>query len=151
MEWRNCISRECYHYVVDFFFKLFQIRILSIISGAILPVVALGFIKSLVDYIKPTNETTEVEALREAYKKAWEENPPIDNDEELETASLADLESFLGEEESQPLEEPITPEIMEFLEKNGELTKEDIENYKKSTKNKGGEDGINPQILPGVN
>ena len=30
-----------------------QKRILSIVSGAILPVIALGFIKSLVDYIKP--------------------------------------------------------------------------------------------------
>jgi hypothetical protein len=33
-----------------------QKRILSIISGAILPIVALGFIKSLVDYIKPSEE-----------------------------------------------------------------------------------------------
>jgi len=30
-----------------------QKRILSIVSGAILPIIALGFIKSLVDYIKP--------------------------------------------------------------------------------------------------
>mgnify|MGYP000288591598 CR=1 FL=1 len=35
---------------------IFQKRILSIVSGAILPLVALGFIKSLVDYIKPTEE-----------------------------------------------------------------------------------------------
>lgn len=32
---------------------IYQKRLLSIISGAILPLVALGFIKSLVDYIKP--------------------------------------------------------------------------------------------------
>ena len=32
---------------------IYQKRILSIVSGAILPVVALGFIKSLVDYIRP--------------------------------------------------------------------------------------------------
>ena len=32
---------------------IFQKRVLSIVSGAILPVVALGFIKSLVDYIRP--------------------------------------------------------------------------------------------------
>jgi hypothetical protein len=32
---------------------IYQKRILSIISGAILPLVALGFIKSLVDYIRP--------------------------------------------------------------------------------------------------
>jgi hypothetical protein len=36
-----------------------QKRMLSLISGAILPLVSLGFIKSLVDYIKP--ETTEIE------------------------------------------------------------------------------------------
>lgn len=34
---------------------IFQKRILSLVSGAILPVVALGFIKSLVDYIRPSN------------------------------------------------------------------------------------------------
>jgi len=32
---------------------LYQKRILSIVSGAILPLVALGFIKSLVDYVRP--------------------------------------------------------------------------------------------------
>ncbi len=36
---------------------IYQKRILSIISGAILPLVALGFIKSLVDYIKPDEST----------------------------------------------------------------------------------------------
>jgi len=32
---------------------IFQKRVLSIVSGAVLPIVALGFIKSLVDYIRP--------------------------------------------------------------------------------------------------
>lgn len=36
--------------------QIYQKRVLSIISGAVLPVVALGFIKSLVDYIKPEEE-----------------------------------------------------------------------------------------------
>lgn len=36
--------------------QIFQKRVLSLISGAILPLVALGFIKSLVDYIKPSEE-----------------------------------------------------------------------------------------------
>ena len=35
---------------------IFQKRVLSIVSGAILPVVALGFIKSLVDYIRPEQD-----------------------------------------------------------------------------------------------
>lgn len=38
---------------------IFQKRILSLVSGAILPLVALGFIKSLVDYIKPEDEVQE--------------------------------------------------------------------------------------------
>lgn len=39
---------------------LYQKRVLAGVSGAILPLVALGFIKSLVDYIKPDG-STEVE------------------------------------------------------------------------------------------
>lgn len=35
---------------------IYQKRVLSIVSGAILPIVALGFIKSLVDYIKPSDD-----------------------------------------------------------------------------------------------
>ena len=38
---------------------IYQKRILSVISGAVLPVVALGFIKSLVDYIKPEDDKKE--------------------------------------------------------------------------------------------
>ena len=37
-----------------------QKRILSIVSGAILPVIALGFIKSLVDYIRPEKAKEEL-------------------------------------------------------------------------------------------
>jgi len=39
---------------------IFQKRILSIVSGAVLPVVALGFIKSLTDYLKPTQDTIDI-------------------------------------------------------------------------------------------
>jgi hypothetical protein len=41
---------------------IYQKRILSIVSGAILPVIALGFIKALVDYIKPTPKPIEVKS-----------------------------------------------------------------------------------------
>lgn len=37
---------------------IFQKRVLSIVSGAVLPVVALGFIKSLTDYLKPDKKET---------------------------------------------------------------------------------------------
>lgn len=39
---------------------IYQKRILAFVSGAILPLVALGFIKSLVDYIKPGNDEDEL-------------------------------------------------------------------------------------------
>jgi hypothetical protein len=42
---------------------IFQKRVLSIVSGAILPLVALGFIKSLTDYIKPKEDNNEVELI----------------------------------------------------------------------------------------
>lgn len=38
---------------------LYQKRIIAAVSGAILPLIALGFIKSLVDYIKPDGEIKE--------------------------------------------------------------------------------------------
>lgn len=38
---------------------LYQKRIIAVVSGAILPLVALGFIKSLVDYIKPDGDIKE--------------------------------------------------------------------------------------------
>lgn len=61
---------------------IFQKRILSIISGAILPLVALGFIKSLVDYIKPEDPTidTGVEPIEEV-------DPILDSELEKEESS----------------------------------------------------------------
>ena len=44
---------------------IYQKRVLSLISGAILPVVALGFIKSLVDYIKPSDDSVVSEKIAE--------------------------------------------------------------------------------------
>ena len=45
--------------------EIFQKRVLSIVSGAILPIVALGFIKSLVDYIRPEEEPSVEESAEE--------------------------------------------------------------------------------------
>ena len=66
---------------------IYQKRVLSIVSGAILPIVALGFIKSLVDYIKPEEPSIAQEA----------EDPAE--------------ETILGQEtDSQPIDE--TPQII---------------------------------------
>jgi hypothetical protein len=39
---------------------IFQKRMLAMISGGVLPIVALGFIKSLVDYLKPAEDVQEI-------------------------------------------------------------------------------------------
>jgi hypothetical protein len=44
-----------------------QKRILSLVSGAVLPLVALGFIKSLVDYLRPEDNTIQIEVNTENY------------------------------------------------------------------------------------
>jgi hypothetical protein len=48
---------------------MYQKRILGLISGATLPVVALGFIKALVDYIKPENANAVLDL--EQHKGQW--------------------------------------------------------------------------------
>jgi hypothetical protein len=60
---------------------VYQKRVLSAVSGAILPLVALGFIKSLVDYIKPESQA---ETVVEEVAKT--EETPIETKEEIYTA-----------------------------------------------------------------
>jgi hypothetical protein len=48
---------------------IFQKRILSVVSGAILPIVALGFIKSLVDYIRPKGIEDSKEEIHETIEE----------------------------------------------------------------------------------
>jgi hypothetical protein len=70
---------------------IYQKRVLSLVSGAVLPIVALGFIKSLVDYIKPE----ETELLAEIPKEIPTEGEEIDGGN-----------SSVPEIEVQPLNEP---------------------------------------------
>lgn len=58
---------------------LYQKRVLSFVSGAILPLVALGFIKSLVDYIKP-NEDNPIAIEDSIEKKSEVESKEVDGD-----------------------------------------------------------------------
>ena len=53
---------------------IFQKRVLSIVSGAVLPIVALGFIKSLTDYLKPEKDETEILLEEPANKEHLEES-----------------------------------------------------------------------------
>jgi hypothetical protein len=98
---------------------LYQKRILSFVSGAILPLVALGFIKSLVDYIKPSEEKPavaiqdNVESMRKVVK-AYDDL--ADEMKDWEEASLTDLQNFedLIEEKIEIQEE--IEEIEEAIE-----------------------------------
>jgi len=56
---------------------IFQKRILAIISGAILPLVALGFIKSLVDYIKPESNPEEFIRNESIDESSYDENQDL--------------------------------------------------------------------------
>ena len=74
---------------------IYQKRVLSIISGAILPLVALGFIKSLVDYIKPENTQNQedstkidIEAIDGGESGAENDNKIESEPEEAETQIL---------------------------------------------------------------
>lgn len=116
-----------------------QKRLLAAVSGAILPLVALGFIKSLVDYIKPESETDPIR-IEDLDVIAEEINHPEKKSKnELEEAiydgfdELEDLESAVEEFQDsignlEELEE-LNPEIkleIEDLEDSIEELEDDI-------------------------
>jgi hypothetical protein len=70
---------------------IYQKRILSLISGAILPIVSLGFIKSLVDYIRP-NQEVEADIL----KSVISDDIPENEDIEIQIDPEQDLEPAVG-------------------------------------------------------
>ena len=110
---------------------VYQKRVLSAVSGAILPLVALGFIKSLIDYIKPQSEfqvkeevkVEETETKEEIYTpedlgemKEWdvtlmdglEEDPVVEETEEKDEDHELDL---VLNEMVEDLEIPTAEEI----------------------------------------
>lgn len=95
--------------------EIFQKRVLSIVSGAILPIVALGFIKSLVDYIKPDendNKDSEIKADEQtAVDQEKEEAQDLDDSDELQDIS-------------EPLKYDDTSDLVELP--GGELELEDM-------------------------
>jgi hypothetical protein len=88
---------------------IYQKRVLSIVSGAILPIVALGFIKSLVDYIKPSEEPVQTE-LEEKIEDIQEEK--IEELEEI-TETVLDEEN---QKKPDPIVEIMTEPVGEFVE-----------------------------------
>ena len=93
---------------------LFQKRVLAFVSGAILPLIALGFIKSLVDYIKPSEDAPKVieEDVEEPGKQIdpeeifdWELYKDLQPDEELMKDFAFDNEDWQELSDDEPFDE----------------------------------------------
>lgn len=112
---------------------IFQKRVLSIVSGAILPIVALGFIKSLVDYIKP--EDDEIADQNEILEKSEDESTEIDDKIEIGKNldggdSIQDeIPEEIDEENniSEPLDNLFDPETEMLTDAGGLLEKSEDE------------------------
>jgi len=105
---------------------LFQKRILAFVSGAILPLVALGFIKSLVDYIKPEGEMKE-EEIEEPGKQSNPEEDELFDWERFED-DFEDEEELVGEyfeQKAQQRENYQTDELLNQDYEDEELFDED--------------------------
>ena len=88
---------------------VYQKRVLSAVSGAILPLVALGFIKSLVDYIKPEPQAeTVIEEIAKAEETPIESKEKIYTQEDLEGIKEWDATLTDGLEE-----EPVAEDMNE--------------------------------------
>jgi hypothetical protein len=97
-----------------------QKRILSIVSGAVLPLVALGFIKSLTDYIKPEVTTDMLHPIQDNTDDTVELDDKPEIKEEIQTEeisveeNIADAEPVnIEQEELQPLNLDIADEDIE--------------------------------------
>jgi hypothetical protein len=85
---------------------VYQKRILSAVSGAILPLVALGFVKSLVDYIKPESQAeTVVEEVAKVEETPIETKEEIYTQVDLEEMKEWDVTLMDGLEDEEAVEE----------------------------------------------
>lgn len=125
---------------------IFQKRVLSIVSGAVLPVVALGFIKSLTDYLKPEEkESTKVDEYFEARNKHMvdivergdkarrkENFVKVDKERRAENIKSAETEYLLSSEANkEKLEESIKQ--ADEIESKSEVEESKAESVKATT------------------
>lgn len=125
-----------------------QKRIVSFISGAVLPLVALGFIKSLVDYIRPDDGVTEevVEEVVEEVKqdnnlnevadRVWEKVDELRKEgklPEITEEDLVDEPTALAFTPYEHSEEDVNEEILDDDDEDGEIGFRD-ESHKEALK-----------------
>ena len=98
---------------------IYQKRVLSVVSGAILPIVALGFIKALVDYIRPSDTESPIAKIEEPTldieKEAEEESFIYDLDEPVESTQDNYAEPILTPivDEAKPIEKSVDTQSIE--------------------------------------
>lgn len=104
---------------------ILQKRILAIVSGAILPLVALGYIKSLVDYIKPNkeNKVKKTDILNEFLKEDSTKKSVDVKQEKLESDKKTKIDNIYKEYEN------LNKQFRKFIDKN----KENKENSNKNS------------------
>jgi len=95
--------------------EIFQKRVLAMVSGAILPIVALGFIKSLVDYIKPDENDSK-------NSEAKTDEPTTFDQEKDKDQDLEDFDKL--QNISEPLKYDDTLDLVELPR--GKLELEDM-------------------------
>ncbi len=130
---------------------ILQKRILAIVSGALLPIVALGFIKSLVDYIRPDKQSDKNDELNKREdiidKKIKEINDNnievlskeygLDKEEEITKNLTNELQSVIDDKIQQELEEKhIKIKELEEKEKDHIDTINNLKNSNFKDKNK---------------
>lgn len=103
---------------------IFQKRILSVVSGAVLPLVALGFIKSLTDYIRPEETITEEEVFTELDKLKSSDNvAEVINDQPVKTSEKV-IDDSSKEKENN--EDSVNPKINDAVINSSRLSKTDV-------------------------
>lgn len=117
---------------------IFQKRILSVVSGAVLPLVALGFIKSLTDYIRPEEledeshsdhlyEEPNLSKIKESLKDFKKETSvnvtDVINDQPVKTSEKV-IDDSSKEKENN--EDSVLPKINDAVINSSRLSKTDV-------------------------
>jgi len=106
---------------------LYQKRVLAAVSGAILPLVALGFIKSLVDYIKPDEDQVTEEIQDDSEEVASDSQLDFD-EEEWDEMHAHDMVLNDMVNQVDPFEEDEEDALEAALSKKAEEEKEEFLN-----------------------
>jgi hypothetical protein len=131
---------------------IYQKRILSIISGAILPLIALGFIKSLVDYIRPTELKNEETPKKAVIETKPEEPNAVEKQPDIVFALEETQLPIAAKEIRQPLTNPMAVAKKQRVKKDKDTNvPKKLDPIAEAPQNKPRKRPGNPQVMPGVN